>query len=603
MKNMKQIITGNKHVAIILFVIFNLQFSIFNSFAQAPQSINYQAVARNAGGGILANTNICVQSTITNGNSGTVLYEEIFNIFTNQFGLFTLALGTGTAPAGQSLSIINWGAVTAWQKVEIKINCGGSWVLMGGSQLLSVPYALNAGSGGTTYSSGTGINITGTTIANTAPDQAISLTGTGATSVTGTYPNFTVNSTDNNTTYTQGSGINITGNVISIPNGGISNAMLANSSLTVSPGTGLSGGGNVSLGGTTTLDLANTAVVAGTYGSATQSPQFTVDAQGRLTSASVVSISGTLPSGTSGQTLRHNGTNWVATGNLYNNGTRVGIGTTSPASILDVAGSTGYTARFVNTSSSGYAVSAENILTSGQGIGIGGYGGYKGLEGEASAIGSGNRYGVTGYAANGAASNAGFYGIGYGGTDATGIYGSGSAGSVNYGGNFFANGGTTAYAVYGYAQAATTNWAGYFSGNVFATGTYTTSDRKLKNDIKPLSGALAMIEQLKPSVYTFKTKEYKQMNLPEGLQYGLIADEVQQVMPGAVKKAVQPAEYEKHGDSHSKKLNDEVEFNAVNYTEMIPVLIGAVKELNQMNLILEKTNADLLKRIEALEKK
>jgi hypothetical protein len=89
---------------------------------------------------------------------------------------------------------------------------------------------------------------------------------------------------------------------------------------------------------------------------------------------------------------------------------------------------------------------------------------------------------------------------------------------------------------------------------------------------------LSIISQLKPSVYTCKTNEYKQMHLPEGLQYGLIADEVQQVLPGAVKKAIQPAEYENHDEKKGKKLSDEVEFNAVNYTEMIPILIGGIKE-------------------------
>jgi hypothetical protein len=53
----------------------------------------------------------------------------------------------------------------------------------------------------TTYTAGSGLSLTGTQFANTAPDQTVSLTGGGATSVSGTYPNFTVTSTDTNTTY------------------------------------------------------------------------------------------------------------------------------------------------------------------------------------------------------------------------------------------------------------------------------------------------------------------------------------------------------------------------------------------------------------------
>ena len=52
---------------------------------------------------------------------------------------------------------------------------------------------------------GTGISIASNgTITNDSPDQTVALTGTGATTVTGTYPNFTINST--NTTYTVGDG-------------------------------------------------------------------------------------------------------------------------------------------------------------------------------------------------------------------------------------------------------------------------------------------------------------------------------------------------------------------------------------------------------------
>jgi hypothetical protein len=60
---------------------------------------------------------------------------------------------------------------------------------------------------------------------------------------------------------------------------------------------GMLGGTNISVGGSPvsaqgqfTLDLTNTGVVGGTYGTSTQIPRFTVDAKGRITSATDISI-------------------------------------------------------------------------------------------------------------------------------------------------------------------------------------------------------------------------------------------------------------------------------------------------------------------------
>jgi hypothetical protein len=74
----------------------------------------------------------------------------------------------------------------------------------------------------------------------------------------------------------------------------------------------MSGGGVLT--GNVTLNLANTAVVAGTYGGGTNAFQATVDAQGRITSATNVAIpQGTIISitagtGLSGGTITSSGT-------------------------------------------------------------------------------------------------------------------------------------------------------------------------------------------------------------------------------------------------------------------------------------------------------
>lgn len=79
---------------------------------------------------------------------------------------------------------------------------------------------------------------------------------------------------------------NVTVSLTSVPVANVTGAVP--NTVNVLAGTGLSGGG--ALTGNVTINLANTAVTAGTYGTATQVSQVTVDAQGRITSASNVAI-------------------------------------------------------------------------------------------------------------------------------------------------------------------------------------------------------------------------------------------------------------------------------------------------------------------------
>ncbi len=128
-----------KPLAMILLTVSSLTI-----FAQAPQALNYQAVARNSTGAILSNQNINLQISVLDGSaSGTAQYVERQSTTTNQFGLFSIAIGQGSTVSGTFVSI-TWGSASKYLKVEMDPAGGNNFVVMGTSQLLSVPYALYA---------------------------------------------------------------------------------------------------------------------------------------------------------------------------------------------------------------------------------------------------------------------------------------------------------------------------------------------------------------------------------------------------------------------------------------------------------------------------
>jgi hypothetical protein len=162
------------------------------TYAQAPQSFNYQGVARNSSGAELVNTTVTLRISILDGSSsGTVLYSEFFQPTTSSLGLFNVAIGNGT-PVSGTFASINWGAGNGkFLKVELDPNGGTNFSLVGTPQLLSVPYALYAanapgGATGATGPTGPGGGATGAT-GPTGPTGINGFTGpTGPTGVAGT---------------------------------------------------------------------------------------------------------------------------------------------------------------------------------------------------------------------------------------------------------------------------------------------------------------------------------------------------------------------------------------------------------------------------------
>jgi hypothetical protein len=113
-------------------------------WGQAPQMFNYQAIARDGTGNLLANTNISLRISILTGSiSGTSQYTEIQKITTDPYGVFALNIGNGSPISGRFVDI-TWGNGNKYLKIEMDANNGNNFILMGTTQLLSVPYALYA---------------------------------------------------------------------------------------------------------------------------------------------------------------------------------------------------------------------------------------------------------------------------------------------------------------------------------------------------------------------------------------------------------------------------------------------------------------------------
>ncbi len=143
--------------------------------------------------------------------------------------------------------------------------------------------------------------------------------------------------------------------------------------------------------------------------------------------------------------------------------------------------------------------------------------------------------------------------------------------------------------------------AGAFNGDLFTTdNSYSGSDIALKDNIEPIENALDVIEVLNPVSYTFKTAQFPFINLSDRIQHGLIAQEVQTILPELVKMFVIPPKQDGLGNLDTTSL--EHPFLALNYTGLIPYLIQGIKE--QQNIIdsLIITDSITNERLDAIER-
>ena len=106
----------------------------------AQNGINYKAIIKDTNGNVIANENITVQFNILQGITQTNVYQETHTPMTNDNGLIVINIGEGTT--SDIFAGIDWSADDHF--LNVQINTGSGLTDLGTTKFMHVPYALSA---------------------------------------------------------------------------------------------------------------------------------------------------------------------------------------------------------------------------------------------------------------------------------------------------------------------------------------------------------------------------------------------------------------------------------------------------------------------------
>ena len=111
--------------------------TLVTSISFAQEGISYQAIAYDNNGFEMSSQEIQLQLSILGDSiNGSAEYVESHTVTTDDFGLFSIVIGSGDTEA--NLSSVNWKSP---KYLKVEMQNGEQMTTLGVSQFLSVPYS------------------------------------------------------------------------------------------------------------------------------------------------------------------------------------------------------------------------------------------------------------------------------------------------------------------------------------------------------------------------------------------------------------------------------------------------------------------------------